>query len=172
MQKEDSKKFLALLGKYQTRIHAYILYQVPDKNDAEDILQNTIVVMLDKFSDFEEGSNFLAWGLKIARYKILAFREKNYRSKVIFDDAILDIFEKEAEIQEKVFKDESEKLPGCIGKLPDKYKSYLRFRYEKGMSYREIGENMSISSQAVNKTMNRIHVILMNCVKMALVKDS
>lgn len=172
MQNEDSKKFLALLGKYQTRIHAYILYQVPDKNDAEDILQNTILVMLDKFSEFEQGSNFLAWALTIARYKVLAFKQKNNNSKVIFDDTVLDIFDKETDIQESIFKDESEKLPGCISKLPTKYKSYLRLRYEKSLSYREIGEKMSISAQAVYKTMNRIHVILMDCVRMALVKDS
>ena len=171
MPLRDSKKFLSLLGKFQARIHAYILYQVPNRNDAEDILQDTIVVMLDKFSEFEEGSNFLAWGLTIARYKVMAYRDKMKGSKLVFDDTILDIMAQESELQSEIAKEESEKLSECIGKLPEKYKKYLQYRYEDSMSYRAIGEKISISAQAVYKTMSKIHVALMNCVRLGVAKD-
>ena len=45
----DSKRFMSLLMQNQTRIHTYILCHIPNRADAEDILQDTIVVMLDKF---------------------------------------------------------------------------------------------------------------------------
>ena len=171
MSFKDSKKFLSLLGKCQARIYAYILYQVPNRNDAEDILQDTIVVMLDKFSEFEEGTNFLAWGLQIARYKIMAYRDKRKNSKLIFDDDILNIMEQEKEIQSAIAKEEFDRLSECIKKLPDKYKKYLQYRYEDSLSYKAIGDKVSISGQAVHKTMSRIHLALMNCVRLGVVSD-
>lgn len=90
-----SKHFLSLLMRYQTRIHTYILYHVPNRADAEDILQDTIVVLLDKFREFKEGTNFLTWGMTVARYKIMSYKQKNRSSKLIFDDNIMDLFERE-----------------------------------------------------------------------------
>ena len=171
MPLRDSKKFLSLLSKSQARIHAYILYQVPNRNDAEDILQDTIVVMLDKFSEFREGSNFLAWGLTIARYKVLAYRDKKMNSKVVFDDSMLKIIEEESDIQDAIAKEESDRLTECVSKLPDRYKKYLQYRYEDSMSYKAIGEKISISAQAVHKTMSKIHVALMNCVRLGVSKE-
>jgi DNA-directed RNA polymerase specialized sigma24 family protein len=41
----------------------------------------------------------------------------------------------------------------------------LRLRYEQGLTYREIGKQIAVSMQAVYKTMVRIHVFLLNCVR-------
>lgn len=179
MDKEDkvvhisgSKRFLSLLMRYQTRIHTYILYQIPNRTDAEDILQDTIVVMLDKFPEFQEGTNFLAWGITIARYKIMSFKQKNRSSKMIFDDSMIDLFEKETTSNLDSFKEESEVLRDCIRKLPTRHKKYLRLRYEQSLSYREIGQQIAISMQAVYKTMTRIHITLLNCVRLSLGEDA
>ncbi len=153
--------------RYQTRIHTYILYHVPNRTDAEDILQDTIVVMLDKFSEFQEGTNFLAWGMTIARYKILSFKQKRRNSKLIFDDSMMALFENEIAVQmESAHKEETEVLKNCVGKLPPKHKIYLRLRYEQNLSYREIARQIDISMQAVYKTMTRIHVALLKCLRL------
>ncbi len=157
--------------RYQARIHTYILYQVPNRSDAEDILQDTIVVMLDKFSEFKEGSNFLAWGISIARYKIMSFKQKNKRSKLVFDDSMMDLFEQEGASHIDSLPEETEVLKNCIQKLPLRYKKYLRLRYEQGMSYREMGRQITISMQAVYKAMTRIHITLLNCVRLKFGED-
>ena len=172
MPVSKSKQFLRLLMQYQTRIHTYILYQVPNRSDAEDILQDTIVVMLDKFTDYKEGTNFLAWGITIARYKIMSFKQKNRSSKLIFDDSMMNLFEKETVSDMDSFQEEAEVLRHCIQKLPPRHKKYLRLRYEQSLSYREIGRQIAISMQAVYKTMTRIHVMLLNCVRLSLSKDT
>lgn len=168
----DSKRFMSLLMQNQTRIHTYILYQVPNRNDAEDILQDTIVVMLNKFSEYKEGTNFLAWGITIARYKIKSFKVKNRNSRLIFDDSMVELIEKETAPNFESFQEEAQILRGCIGKLSPKYKDYLRLRYEQGLSYREIGKQIAVSMQAVYKTMTRIQIVLLNCMRLNLREDS
>ena len=69
------------------------------------------------------------------------------------------------------FYEEAEVLRGCVKKLPPKYKEYLRLRYEQGLSYREIGRHIAVSMQAVYKTMVRIQISLLNCVRLNLHED-
>jgi len=167
----DSKRFMSLLMQNQTRIHTYILCHIPNRADAEDILQDRIVVMLDKFSDYQEGTNFLAWAIAIARFKIKSFKIKNRSARLIFDDSMMDTIEKETVTKMESFQEEAEVLRGCIGKLSPKHKQYLRLRYEQGLSYREIGRQIAVSMQAVYKTMTRIQVVLLNCVRLNLHED-
>jgi len=69
--KTGSKAFLALLVPNQMRIQAFILTLVPNVADAEDIYQETVYVMWDKISTFEIGTDFVAWAVTIAKFKIL-----------------------------------------------------------------------------------------------------
>lgn len=55
-------RFLRLLLKSQSSIYAFILVLVHDQNDADDIMQETVTLMWRKFSTFEPGTNFTAWG--------------------------------------------------------------------------------------------------------------
>ena len=84
---------------------------------------------------------------------------------------MMDTIEKETVTKMESFQEEAEVLRGCIGKLSPKHKQYLRLRYEQGLSYREIGRQIAVSMQAVYKTMTRIQVVLLNCVRLNLHED-
>jgi len=74
-------EFVTLLTAQQARIYAYILSLVPNFNDADDLLQDTTKLMWEKFDDFVLGTDFLAWGKKIAYYQIMDY----YRNKRKYD---------------------------------------------------------------------------------------
>ena len=163
-----SRKFMGLLVSNQRRILAYILYLVPNSHNADDIFQETLAEMWNKFENFEEGSNFRAWGFTIAKYKVLSFRQKNKRSKVIFSDHINDLLEEESKDALNFVQHEIKALKWCMEKLSDKHKSYILMRYEQGLTFREIASQVGISMQAVYKSVSRIHVSLAQCVQLAL----
>jgi RNA polymerase sigma-70 factor (ECF subfamily) len=162
------KKFMALLVPNQRRINAYILCLVPNSSDADDILQETLAEIWNKFDDFEEGSNFIAWSLTIARYKVLSFRQKNKNSKVLFSDNVNELLETESKKSLDLVQEEIEGLKHCMKKLPDKQKNYVLMRYEQGLSFRAIASQVGVSMQAAYKTVCRIHSNLAKCVQMYL----
>lgn len=159
---------MSLLVPNQRRIHAFILYLVPNSSDADDILQETLAEMWNKFESFEQGSNFIAWSFTIAKYKILSFRQKNKSSKVIFSDNINSLLEKESKESLGFVQHEIEALKGCMEKLPGKHKSYILMRYEQGLTFREIASQVGISMQAVYKSICQIHASLAHCVQLSL----
>ena len=163
-----TKKFISLLVPNQRHIHAYILYLVPHQSDADDILQDTLAEMWNKFDDFREGTNFIAWGITIARYKILSFRQKNKASKVLFSDRINELIDTECRENIDSVKYEIDILKKCMDKLPGRHKKYLLMRYEQSMTFRAIAAQVGITMQAVYKSFCRIHAQLAQCVQLSL----
>src|SRR5215471_21300118 len=87
---ERRKRLLVLMTKHQRQIFAYIYALVPNRYDAEDLLQETSVVICEKFSEFEEGTDFVAWACQIAYWRVRYSRQKFARSKVIFQQELVD----------------------------------------------------------------------------------
>jgi len=71
-ESERYKEFLRLLMANQHRIFGFIFALVPDMEAAEDLQQETMLVMWEKYREFKPGTNFAAWGIQIARNKCIS----------------------------------------------------------------------------------------------------
>ena len=87
---EETREFVRLLTRYERDIYAFILSVVPNWADADEILQETTVRLWQGFDRFEVGTNFVAWGCKVAHYQILTFRKKVGRERFHFSSEFLD----------------------------------------------------------------------------------
>lgn len=161
------EKFLALYSINQKRIFGYILSLVPKRVDAEDILQQTAMEMWRIFDRFEEGSDFAAWGIAIARFRVLKFRKNKQKGGFISylsDEAFQIILDESARLE----KNSSFHLPaleGCIKRLGDREKDLLIQRYEKGLTYQSIAEKMNCSIALIYRNMTTIHANLLRCIR-------
>ena len=62
----DREEFARLFSRNARRIYGFIMTLVFNHHDAEEVFQNTNVVLWNKFADFQPGSNFFAWASRIA----------------------------------------------------------------------------------------------------------
>src|SRR3954467_2309448 len=88
---EARKRLIALITRHQRQIFSYIYVLVHNRSDAEDLLQETSLVICEKFNEFREGTDFVAWACQIAYWRVRYSRQKYARSKVIFDQDIVDV---------------------------------------------------------------------------------
>ena len=82
-------EFVRLYTHYQRRLFLYILSQVGNPLVAEEVLQETNVVVWSKFKQFRAGTNFLAWVSQIANFEIMKHRTRKRREKIVFSDEFL-----------------------------------------------------------------------------------
>ena len=82
-------EFVQLFTKSQRRLFLFILAQVSHPADAEEILQDTNVIIWSKFHQFQLGTSFFAWAGKIATYEILKYREKKRAGRLQFSDEFI-----------------------------------------------------------------------------------
>lgn len=76
-------EFLRLYSRHHYRIPAYIYTLVPHRADAEDLLQETSIILWEKFEQFDPGSDFLAWACQVAFWKFGNHRKRFARDAYI-----------------------------------------------------------------------------------------
>ena len=161
-----SDEFLRLLGIHQTQIYAYVLRLVGNYNDADDVMQETTSLLWKKFDEFEAGTNFVAWGIKVAHYKILNFRNKQQKLNVqlIFDNDVLDMMAAKTEQSNALLK-HFDLLERCLKKLSERDFNLIKLRYYTSIKPKEISNKLNIPIMTVYKKLARAHKRLLKCVK-------
>ena len=162
-QLDGKEEFLSLLTANQRKVFLYILAAVGTKNIAEEIMQQTLLIMWRDFEKFETGTNFSAWGKKIAYHKILEYRKQNAKS-VLFDS---DVMQRVLDMDKKTSMDSDQRvkaLEGCMKKLKESSLRILSMRYNQQMSCKEISEEIDRPIQTVYKNMSRICIALKDCI--------
>ena len=75
---DKNRQFLRLFLQNQRRLYAYILTLLPNRADADDVLQEASLVMWDKFDEDNPPADF-AVGRGFAYHKVLDFYKKAER---------------------------------------------------------------------------------------------
>lgn len=164
---EETKRFMSLVLLNQKRIYVYILSLVIRPADADDILQDTLAIMWKKFDEFRIGTDFVAWGKTIARYRIMNYMQKNSTSKLLFDGEALEAIEAECGKMDNLA-DRLQAMRQCLRKLPAKEMRLLNMRYTDDLSFSRIALQLGVSKQSAYKVISRIHSVLANCIKRSL----
>lgn len=162
--KNTDRAFVGLLAANQRKLFAYIVSLVANVNDADDILQETVFMMMNKFHEFELGTDFLAWATTIAYYRVLEFRRKKSKQELVFDDETICRIHEEMESELQDADEYVGHLKDCMGKLPDNDFNLIKLRYTNDMSVREIAARFGRTIQSVYRSISRIQNILRICI--------
>lgn len=161
---DQQKQLMLLMTQHQRRIFGYIHTLVPSRADAEDILQETSLVIVEKFHEFKPGTDFVAWACQIAWWRVRAARQKFARSKVVFDDEVLDSVAHTASTMHEEMSDRHEALARCLQRLHPRDRELLLTRYERGARVEEAAERSGRSLEAAYKALARLRKLLLDCV--------
>lgn len=168
--KSDYEQFLRLLRLNEKKIFGHILFFVPNRVIAEEIMHETILVMWRKYPEYKQGSNFSAWGITIGRFLVMDYYRRESRSIVHFSTEAL---ENISEVSERsgvfdAFDDRLEALNECLKKMPDEIRQILKLRYEQNTPIKEIAEKMRKPVPGMYKRISRVHILLQQCINSTL----
>jgi RNA polymerase sigma-70 factor (ECF subfamily) len=167
---EKGAAFVRLFAANQRRVFAYVLTLVPRRADADDIVQEASVVMWEKFDPANPPTDFAAWGCRIAYFKVLDYRKRFARSKVLFSQDVLDRIAETAAEQAGALQldDRREALSGCLDKLRPKDRDLLARRFEPGATTQSVAAAVGRSPDAVYKALQKVRDGLFDCVTRTL----
>jgi len=152
----------------ERRILGFILSLVPHLADAEDLLQETCSIMWSKISEFEPGTDFTAWGISIARYRVLTYRRKTASARVHFNEALMHQLAEEAVSVSEQNDVRLGALQTCLASLREKDREMIRLRYFDENSTKQTAEQLGRSLDSTYKALNRIHDSLLCCIRRSL----
>ncbi|MCP4569257.1 MAG: RNA polymerase sigma factor [FCB group bacterium] len=157
--------FRQLVERYKHKVLNTCFRFVADKDDAEDIAQETFVEVHRSLPRFREESSLSTWIYQIAVSKSLDFMRKKNRKKrrglfggtIRLDDHPVDIPAPESENPEKQLQDKERNiiLQQALDSLPkNQCAAFVLSKYD-GMSYQEIANTLKTTVGAVESLIHR-----------------
>lgn len=166
--------FLRLFLQNERRIYAYVVTLLHNRADADDVLQEASIVMWDKFNEADPPQDFAAWGCRIAYFKVLDFRKKHARSRVLFSQELLDRVAETAAEQAATLQldDRRSALARCIDKLAARDRELLTQRFAEGATTESAAARVGRSVHAAYKALAKIRESLFECVNRTLAAEA
>jgi RNA polymerase sigma-70 factor, ECF subfamily len=168
---DKTESFVQLVTQYQQRVHLFILSLVSNRADAEEILQETNLILWRKFDEFRPGSDFRAWAFQVAYNKIKSFYERQGRQRLRFGPSVMDRLATIAATVPDQLPVALEALDVCKKQLSEQDRDLIERRYEPGATTVSVAADVGRSVAAVYKSVVRIRRALHECIQRALRKE-
>lgn len=169
---EEYERFVEQRTQLQSRLYAYVWGLIRDDAAAQDILQETNIVLWRKAAEFREGSNFAAWAMKVAFLEILAYRKKCQRDRLVFDEQLMGELSTEmAEATDDISAQQAA-VRFCMEKLPPRKRDLIERRYQPGATVEQIAQQLGRPTGSVSQSLYRIRLQLADCVDKTLAKGN
>lgn len=142
--------FRLLMQHYQERLYWHIRRMVLTHDDANDVLQNTLIKVYRGILQFEGKSQLYTWLYRIATNEALTFlQSKSRRSADALDDMMVALANR-LKADEWFDGDEVQiQLQQAIAQLPDKQRQVFNLRYFDEMPYEEMSVLLDTSTGAL-----------------------
>lgn len=168
-QKGDKKAISQLVNKYSPRIYAIAFRLMQNEEDAEDVLQETFIIMIKKLNTFQGKSTLYTWLYRVATNVALGKlrKKKNIDDSVSFDKIEFDNLKPiegatwPDDIEEEFNTEEFRKcLDRAMNELPDHYRTVFILRDLEGHSTRDTAKILEISEANVKVRLMRARLFL------------
>jgi len=148
----DEAALAALIDRYAASVHAYLLRHSGNRDDADDLLQETWVRVARSAKSFDTARRFRSWIYGIASNLARdLFRRRVTRERTLRDLASHPPAAPGADPVDR------SKLRERIAELPENKRAVLLLRYFEGMSEAEMAETLGIPRGTVK---SRLHAAL------------
>lgn len=142
--------FRLLMQTYQERLYWQIRRLVTDHEDANDVLQNSLIKVYRNIGQFEGKSKLFTWLYRIATNEAISFmQQKKRRFSASLDEEGSRV---SSQLEADPYFDGDElqiRLQEALDKLPEKQRIVFNLRYYDEMGYREMSDVLSTSEGAL-----------------------
>jgi RNA polymerase sigma-70 factor (ECF subfamily) len=166
------EEFAALCAEHERRLYTYILALVANRTETEEILQETLLVLWEKFDTFTAGTNFLAWAYAVARLEVLKHRERQSRERRVLSLEAVYAISTEIYTATDTLDQRHAALAECLDKLTERQRTIVQQRYQAGMAIDSLAERLGRSRDAVYQILSRIRRSLEQCIDRSIASGS
>ena len=170
----NNRAFDVLLSRNQSKLFAYILFVVHDRDTSDDIFQETFVKVVTRLQQgkYSPTGKFGAWVMRIAHNvimdwyreqrmdKIVEAPKENDLSNVGRKDDLLDGSIEAQFVNTQILAD----VRKMMNQLPAPQREVVYMRFYQELSFKEIAETTGVS---INTSLGRMRYALLNLRRMA-----
>lgn len=171
-EQSPSAEFIQSFTKAQRPLFLYILSLVPRPVEAEEILQETNLIVWTKSKQFQPGTNFRAWACQIAYFEVLKYRERKQREKLHFNPELMELLAEESIQQAELMDRRRQALAECLLKLKESDRALIQTRYSPDGEGPGIADRLGRPINSIYQSLSRIRKALLECINRRLAAEA
>jgi RNA polymerase sigma-70 factor (ECF subfamily) len=166
---QDKTDFAERLARHQAQLFGYIYSLVRNVDDADDLFQQTSLVLWDKFDQFDPAKSFIAWACGVARFEVSNFVRHRGRSRLYFSDELCQmLIDAHEELDLEDVERRRTALAACLKKLRPDDQGLVDACYERSARIPEVADRWGRSTQSIHNSLRRIRRTLFECMSRSL----
>src|SRR5947209_2150051 len=166
------ERFAEQFVRSQDRIYAYVVLMLPNRTDAEEVFQQTSLVLWKKWQQFDPARDFVAWACGIAHHEVRNFLRKHRdRGRVyLSEDVLAEVAEARLGLHD-VLEARRRALRSCLDQLGQGHRELLERCYAGKEAIKTIAEGLGQPPNVLYMTLKRLRRALFDCVNRTLAAE-
>ncbi len=157
----------------QAGLKEYVAGLLGGGDGVEDLVQETNLFLWERRGEFVPGTNFRAWAMRVAWFKVMAERRDRARSgRVVFSEQMLEMLMARAEERMPESDFRLRALRRCLERTRPQDRRLLDWKYGRGAPLTDLAAATGCAATAIHKTISRLRLALRHCVEKQLKEDN
>lgn len=161
---QQIKRMTAEWTRAEPSVGRFVRSFIRDSTEAEDVLQEVALVIVDRYSSYDSTQPFIGWALGISRRVVWTHLRSSYRVR---DQELKDAIDQVSSAFEKLdphAQEMKDALSHCVEKVGGEGRRALLLRYEEGLELKQIAERLRKSTSAISALLYRVRSALRECI--------
>lgn len=171
-QRGDKAAFAQIIERHQGPIFGYLRARLLEASDAEDLCQEVFLRCYTGKARYKKSAHVRPWLIGVARNVLREhLRKVTRRQEIVWTELCLEL-ESMVEVDESIYEDVLDYLPGCLESLGPSARQALDLHYGSRFKLTEISERLHRSVGAIKLLMHRSRQALRLCLDRKLARES
>ena len=168
----SQQEFLTVFLANEREIFRYVAALVPTVGDAQEIVQQTAVALLEKFDDYDRSRPFTPWACRFALNVTRQWMDRRRRWRTMLETGLAEELATRREQLQPEFGERLSHLNHCLGKLPPDKRELVEGYYFRQTEIETLAGQAQRTVDAVYKSLQRIRRQLRECIEHSLGKET
>lgn len=165
--------FDALIESVRPRLHAFLVSLTGSAATADDLAQETCLILWEKREEFDPSGDFRAWAFRIGFLQAQNHRRKAARkaNRELPGDELFETIAATATERHGSSDSESirrKALVLCLGKMRESHRELVLSRYQDGRSLGQLSDEADSNRNAMAQKLFRLKRSLLGCIEKQL----
>jgi RNA polymerase sigma-70 factor, ECF subfamily len=162
----SSDEFMERFVAVQAQVYGYIATLLPNRADADDLFQQTSMVLWRKRDQYDLSREFRSWALGIAHNEVRNFLRKPHRRGSHLSDPLMEKLAETRHADAARIEAQLDRLSECMGRLAVEQRRLLEQCYGGGKAIKDVAEEWRLEPGVLYKRLDRIRWTLLDCIQM------
>ena len=170
----SEKAYKKLVDKYERALYFHILKMIKDREQVEDLVQETFVKAFDNLNTYSTNYAFSTWLYRIATNHTIDYLRKKKLNTLSIDEPMktkdgemeMQLPDESAGTDRNIIRKQRQKIvQNAIDNLPEKYRKVIELRHMEEKSYQEIADVLDLPLGTVKAHIFRARELLYKALK-------